>query len=66
VTCRATFTTPQNVLNNNTIVINDVTYKLDLVGDYKTPQYFAESILSCINEKLGKKTYTYDANTIDT
>jgi hypothetical protein len=29
VTARVTFTTPQNVLDHNTITINNVAYKLD-------------------------------------
>jgi hypothetical protein len=37
VTCRVTFTTPQNVLNHNKITINNVIYTLDMEGDYKTP-----------------------------
>jgi hypothetical protein len=65
VTCRVTFTTPQNVLNHNTLIINNVKYTLNLEGDYKTPAYFAQVILTSVNEQLNKKVYQYDTNVLD-
>ena len=55
---KATFITPKNVLNNNTIIINNDSIKLDLQGDYQTVE---NTILQIVNEI--KKTVVVDYDT---
>jgi hypothetical protein len=53
------------VLNHNKITINNIIYTLNLEGDYKTPAYFAQMILTNLNEQFDKKVFKYDTNVLD-